>query len=167
MTTTNPMGADLELISPYPLQDVGTRMVLGNTVYRYVKATAALTAGNVYKLGKDFTVGSALTTANATGPALLCVTALTGVTSAALSAAAAITGTSAVYFWAEVGGALTGIKFAADCAENVKIYTTATGGTVDDSSSSTVLLPGLSLNATITTSAVAAAFSISDLHIIS
>jgi hypothetical protein len=62
------------------------------------------------------------------------------------------------YGWVFRGhGAHTG-KYAASCVHNVKIYTTATAGVVDDSA--TTLINGLKLLATITDAANAAAWAV-------
>lgn len=65
--------------------------------------------------------------------------------------------TTSLYGWVFRGpGYHTGL-YAASCAQDVKIYTTATSGVVDDSS--TTLVNGLKLITTITTAAASPAFA--------
>lgn len=65
--------------------------------------------------------------------------------------------TSSLYGWAFRGkGSHTGL-FAASCVQDVKIYTTATNGVVDDAS--TTLVAGLKLLTTITSAAASAAWA--------
>lgn len=108
-------------------------------LWQYVKGNATIAQYEYVKISTDgnFTITSMTTTTNpSTEPAQVgCVQVSGGFT-------------SSLYGWVFRGfGAHTG-KFAASCVQNVKIYTTATPGVVDDAA--TTLVSGLKLITTIT-----------------
>ena len=53
---------------------------------------------------------------------------------------------SSEYGWAVVRGSSFNVIVAANCAADVKLYTTASSGTLDDSSSGTDLIQGIRIN---------------------
>jgi hypothetical protein len=114
--------------------------------WQYVKASAAIAVYEYVKVSGDglYTISSMTTTTNpSTEPANV------GCAQTAFA--------SGDYGYVFRGfGVHTGL-FAASCAQNVKIYTTATGGVVDDAA--TTLVNGLKLITTITSAASAPAFA--------
>lgn len=117
-------------------------------VWQYVKGGATIAQYEYVKISTDgnFTITSMTTTTNpSTEPAQVgCVQVSGGFT-------------SSLYGWVFRGfGAHTG-KFAASCVQDVKIYTTATNGVVDDAA--TTLVQGLKLITTITGAASAPAWA--------
>lgn len=103
------------------------------TVWQYVKAAAAHTIYDYVKISAAYLTTSATTTTNpSTEPAMV------GCCQVAFA--------SGDYGWVVRQGNHTG-RFAAACVQDVKIYTTATAGVVDDSA--TTLINGLKLITTI------------------
>ena len=140
---------DLEVTSTVPLFPLGTihRDPLGR-VWQYVKGGATIAQYEYVKVSTDsnFTITSMTTTTNpSTEPADVgCVQVTGGFT-------------SSLHGWIFRGGGLHTGKFAASCVQNVKIYTTATAGVVDDAA--TTLVNGLNLITTITSAANAPAWA--------
>jgi hypothetical protein len=117
-------------------------------LWQFVKGAATIAQYEYVKVSTDgnFTITSMTTTTNAsTEPAEVgCVQATGGFT-------------STKYGWVFRGfGAHTGL-FAASCVQDVKIYTTATNGVVDDSA--TTLVNGLKLITTIVGAAASPAWA--------
>lgn len=117
-------------------------------LWQYVKGGATIAQYEYVKISTDgnFTITSMTTTTNpSTEPAQVgCVQVSGGFT-------------SSLYGWVFRGfGAHTG-KFAASCVQDVKIYTTATSGVVDDAA--TTLVSGLKLITTITGAASSPAWA--------
>jgi len=117
-------------------------------LWQYVKGNATIAQYEYVKISTDgnFTITSMTTTTNpSTEPAQVgCVQVSGGFT-------------SSLYGWVFRGfGAHTG-KFAASCVQDVKIYTTATSGVVDDAA--TTLVNGLKLITTITGAASSPAWA--------
>lgn len=117
-------------------------------LWQYVKGGATIAQYEYVKISTDgnFTITSMTTTTNpSTEPAQVgCVQVSGGFT-------------SSLYGWVFRGfGAHTG-KFAASCVQDVKIYTTATSGVVDDAA--TTLVNGLKLITTITGAASSPAWA--------
>lgn len=143
----------LDVTSTTPLFNVG--QVHWDTLgrkWQYVKGGATIAQNEYVKISTDgnYTITSLTTTTNpSTEPAQVgCVQVSGGFT-------------SSLYGWVFRGyGAHTG-KFAANCVQDVKIYTTATAGVVDDAS--TTLISGLKLITTITTATSAAAWASGEL----
>lgn len=122
-----------------PMQAVGTKVVCNDGVYQYVKAAGTIAQYDLVKIRNDFTVVSGTTTLlPSTEPAKVGVANQTGFT-------------SGQYGWVFVGPGLVTVNVAASCVQDVKLYTTATPGVVDDAS--TTLINGLKLVTTITTAA--------------
>jgi len=140
---------DTAITGTVPLFPLGTihRDPLGRT-WQYVKGGATIAQYEYVKVSTDsnFTITSMTTTTNpSTEPAEVgCVQVSGGFT-------------SSLYGWIFRGGGLHTGKFAASCVQNVKIYTTATDGVVDDAS--TTLVNGLKLITTITTAAASPAWA--------
>lgn len=121
----------------------------GYTEYQYVKASAAIAANQYVKISGDglFTAAEGTTTLlPSTEPAMV------GCAQTAIA--------SGSYGWVVRKGYHIG-NFAASCVQDVKIYTTATAGVVDDSS--TTLIQGLKLITTITSAAASPAFACMDM----
>jgi hypothetical protein len=143
------MGVNLDLTSTTPLFPVGQLHTdPKGRVFQYVKGSATIAQYEYVKVSSDglFTVSSLTTTTNpSTEPAQVgCVQVSGGLT-------------SSLYGWVFRGcGEHTGL-FAANCVQNVKIYTTATNGVVDDAA--TTLIAGLKLITTITSATSAPAFA--------
>lgn len=117
-------------------------------LWQYVKGGGTIAQYEYIKISTDgnFTATSMTTTTNpSTEPAQVgCVQASGGLT-------------SSLYGWVFRGfGRHTG-KFAASCVQDVKIYTTATSGVVDDAA--TTLVNGLKLITTITSAASSPAYA--------
>lgn len=114
----------------------------------YIKAGAAITAGDVVQI--------TMSTGSATGiTTLLCDANTT--TAGQLIAVAHTTLASGQHGWACRAGVPTaGINVAASCVRGSPLYTTTTAGQVDDTSSSAHLIAGMELTATATGAAVTA-----------
>lgn len=117
-------------------------------LWQYVKGGGTLAQYEYCKISTDgnFTITSMTTTTNpSTEPAQVgCVQVSGGFT-------------TSLYGWIFRGfGAHTGL-FAASCVQDVKIYTTATSGVVDDAA--TTLVAGLKLITTITGAAASPAWA--------
>ena len=143
---------DLTITGTIPLFTLGAihKDVLGRT-FQYVKGGGTLNQYDYCKVSTDgnFTITAATTTTNpSTEPAEIgCVQVSGGFT-------------STKYGWIFRGGGAHIGNFAASCVQDVKIYTTATAGVVDDAA--TTLINGLKLIATITSAASAAAWATED-----
>jgi len=140
-------GHDLLTTSTTALLAVGTWHVdpLGR-FWQYAKGAATIAVSEYVKVSGDglFTLTSLTTTTNpSTEPASV------GNTGVAF--------TSTLFGWVFRGNGLHTGKFAASCVQDVKIYTTATAGVVDDAA--TTLVSGLKLITTITTAAASPAFA--------
>jgi hypothetical protein len=116
--------------------------------WQYVKGGATLAQYEYCKVSTDgnFTITSMTTTTNpSTEPAEVgCVQVSGGFT-------------STKYGWVFRGGGSHIGLFAASCVQDVKIYTTATAGVVDDAA--TTLVNGLKLITTITSAAASPAWA--------
>lgn len=112
-------------------------------VYQYVHANGSIAQYNLVTLDKDFEAADGTTTTSGARPTRC------GVAQVAFA--------DNEYGWVPIGpfphsaGFL--VNAAANCAGNVKLYTTATDGVVDDSA--TDLVEGLVLTETITTARAA------------
>jgi len=136
MTASQMMGVDLTETGTVASANVGQRHVEPDgRVFQYVKASALIAQYAYVKISGDglFTAAEATTTTNpSTEPALV------GCAQVAIA--------SGSHGWVQRRGLHTG-KFAASCAQDVKIYTTATAGVFDDTA--TTLVNGLKLLTTI------------------
>jgi hypothetical protein len=106
-------------------------------LYQYCKGAATIAQYEYVKISTDsnYTITSMTTTTNpSTEPAQVGCSQNSGIT-------------SSTYGWIFRGYGLHTGKFAASCVQDVKIYTTATSGVVDDSA--TTLVNGLKLITTI------------------
>ncbi len=119
------------------------------TTYRYVHANGATSQYGFVSISTDglFEATPLTTTTNAS-------------TNPLLVGAAQCAFADDEYGWVAVKGYFTG-NFAASCVQDVKIYTTATAGVVDDAS--TTLINGLKLITTITTAASAPCFACAEM----
>lgn len=128
-----------ELIG-YKLTEVGSTELfdLGKEIdtpngnrYKYVQAGGTIAASDICLI-EDTNVVTALTTTNAGSIPTWC-----GIAQAAL--------TSGQYGWVLISGTGT-VNALASCATDVKLYTTATAGALDDAV--TTLISGIKLSAT-------------------
>ena len=111
--------------------------------YQYFIADGAIAAYAACTVQSDYDAEEATTTTSGAKPTIVCIPQF------------AVADNE--YFWAPVGpfgpyredGATTFKVLAANCAANVKVYTTATDGVVDDVA--TDLIAGLCLTETVTT----------------
>ncbi len=114
----------------------------------YIKAAAAITAGDVVQITMSSGSATGITT-------LLCDANTT--TAGQLIGVANTTLASAQHGWACLRGVpVAGINVAASCVKGSPLYTTTTAGQVDDTSSSAHLIAGLETTATATGAAVTA-----------
>jgi hypothetical protein len=127
---------------------VGDRADICGTVYQYFKAAGSIAAYSACTVQNDMDAEEATTTTSGAKPTQVCIPQF---------AVADLE-----YFWAPIGpiapyredGVTTFKVLAAlNCADSVKLYTTATDGVVDDSA--TDLIAGLCLTETITTARAA------------
>lgn len=129
-----------------PAYALGTKVVMNDGVYQYLKAAGTIAAGDLVKVTQAagvWTCGQATTSGGtyncpSTEPAKLAVSTL------AL--------TVGQFAWFFVGPGLISINTLASCVQDVKLYTTTTVGAIDDSA--TTLIPGLKLITTIVGAAV-------------
>lgn len=120
-----------------PYYALGTKVRFNDAVYQYCKAAGTVAAGDLVKITPDagaytFVAGTT-TLLPSTEPAKV------GVALMALT-----TGQCA---WVFVGPGLCQVNIKASCVQNVKLYTHATAGYVDDTA--TTLINGLSLITTV------------------
>lgn len=114
---------------------VGTICLANDGVYQYVSAGGTVAQYDMVKIKNDFSIVSGTTTL------------LPSTEPAKVGVANMVAFTSGQYGWVFVGPGLVTVNVAASCVQDVKLYTTATPGVVDDSA--TTLINGLKLIATI------------------
>jgi hypothetical protein len=132
-----------------PRVALGTEVEIKGTVYKYLISSAAIAQYDAVTISNANVAVSGTTTTSGAKPTLFAVPQF------AVAAANE-------YFWAPIGpiaattfdGSTTfKVNAAANCATDVKLYTTATAGVVDDTA--TDLVAGLQLTETITTARAA------------
>lgn len=130
------IGVDFEAVTDYPEFDLGTKKETnsGNT-YRYVKFDAGKTLALVYDVDKDWEVQALTTTTTAAAAPIL-----VGVFKATVAVPA---GATFGYGWIQTAGTFPAVTLLTLCAPDVELYTTGTGGTLDDTA--TKLVNGLKL----------------------
>lgn len=128
---------------------LGTEVEIKGTVYKYLKSGGALAIYDSCTVSNANVAVAGTTTTSGAKPTLFAIPQF------AVAAADE-------YFWAPIGpiastsfdGSTTfKVNAAASCATDVKLYTTATAGVVDDAA--TDLIAGLQLTETITTARAA------------
>ena len=132
--------------STTPLFKVGIKTTdTEGGVWQYVKAASAVALGAYVKISSDglFTIAEGTTT-------------LLPSTEPSLVGCAQVAFADNEFGWVCRSGSHLG-KFAASCVQNVKIYTTATAGVVDDTATTQIL--GLKLITTIVGAATVPAFA--------
>ena len=137
------IGLDVGKTSSVQQFPLGTQTQVGSLKYEYVKATAALTAGLLCGIIEDGTIAAGITYAVGGSGAIPTPVGVPQVDFA-----------NGDYGWIVRSGANFKLSCAASCAKDVKLYTTATAGVVDDASASQSIIPGLRINTTITSAAV-------------
>ena len=103
---------------------LGQKAEVNGVIYQYVRATAALTAGLVYYIGKDFTVGVGAQMSTAIPAAAL------GVPQVAWAAPSGVTYN---YGWVAVGGTGFSVKCDANCPADVILALGSTTGVLASS----------------------------------
>lgn len=130
------IGVNFTQVDDAPLFSLGAVMhtSAGNT-YRYVKFDAGKTLGLVYDIDKDWEVQALTTTTTvAAAPVMLGVF---------LATVAVPAGVTFGYGWIQTAGTFPAVTLLTLCAPDVELYTTGTGGTLDDTA--TKLVSGLKL----------------------
>lgn len=119
-------------------EGVGTVRLEGDNEYIYCKGVASTVRGSAVVIDEDYAT-ALLTSTNGAKPNRV------GFACAALVASK--------YGWYQVRGVNVPMSLAASCAKDVALYTTATGGVLDDASS-TVIVHGVVADTAVTTAAV-------------
>lgn len=130
-----------------PQAQLGEKVCVKGAVYGYFKASGAIAQYAACTVSNAWLAAEGTTTTSGAKPTLVCIPQI------------AVADTE--YFWAPVGpfylreDDLTAfkVKAALNCADSVKLYTTATAGVVDDTAAD--LIAGLTLTQTITTAQAA------------
>lgn len=147
--SASPLGVDLTAIGNgdgttagklVPAFAVGTKVIANDGVYQYLKALGTIAINDFITVSNAFGATSATTTTNPSTLPSKCGVA---------NQAAFIVNQ---YGWFFVGPGLVSVNVAASCVQDVKLYTTAVAGVVDDSA--TTLINGLKLITTIVGAAV-------------
>ena len=115
-----------------------------STEYEYVKASAAIAINSACKIDDDGTIARLTTTLAGTEPTRV------GFAQVAFA--------SGEFGWVAIRGAFN-VLAAANCVQDVKLYTTATAGVLDDDGTSTKLIQGVKILTTVTTATATPAFS--------
>lgn len=132
---------DLTQVDTIPRQAPGTILKANDGTYQYVKATTAVAQYAMVKIADQVAcVEGTTTNLPSTEPCAV------GIAQIAIAASS--------YGWVFVGPGLATCKVAASCVQDVKLYTTATPGVVDDTA--TTQIEGLTLLTTVTGAANAA-----------
>lgn len=145
------IGVDLNLIGQdnstagklLPAYTVGTKRIANDGVYQYLKAAGTIAVGDFVKITS---AAGAFTCVQGT-------TTLFPSTEPARGAVSILALTTGQYAWFFIGPGLISVNVLVSCVQDVKLYTTATAGAVDDSA--TTLIPGLKLITTLVGGAVA------------
>lgn len=136
-STTGTVGIDLSRTSTTPEWNLGQIETMNDGVYQYIQADAAIDQYAILRIEEDFGASEGTTTnLPATEPSA-CGIAVSDIASGS-------------YGWAFIGPGVFTVLVAATCAADVKLYTTATAGQVDDDASGTRLFQGLTLTAATT-----------------
>ena len=147
-------GPNLEGVDTVAQAKLGDEYTAGGNSYTYCQAGEALAAYQLVLLSATFSAIECAT-GDVVGPAMA------GVTQFAVA--------SGEYFWLprkfnkKLDGSAFYVNGAASCATNVKLYTTATPGVVDDTA--TTLVNGLHLTETLTGAAAATCVAVSPLGV--
>jgi hypothetical protein len=158
MSDFNTIGADLFATHTIPQFKVGTKITRGGTGFIYLKnGSSSITASYAYTFNPTSTdlVVTAALRGSTVGTAARGVVVYQPRTTA-LEGVATVPANE--YFWGATEGDLR-IYAGANCATNVPIYSSTGAGVLDDDSASQVLVKGLFLKTTITTSVVANFYS--------
>lgn len=132
------IGQALDTVSTTQLMPLGTRVRTndgGEAVY--VQATSGISTNNGVVINVDYTVNALSTAAVADGSGTSKEVAWAQTSCA-----------SGSYCWVQASGRPVG-KLAANCADRVTLYTTATAGVVDDATVSAALIAGVVSKTTI------------------
>lgn len=112
--------SDVDSTSGVPEFELGFEVDRGGITYRYVRASAALDRGKVYILGRDGTVGSALSHSTHTAAPLSL-----GVPQVAF--AAPTSPATYTFGWVAVKGRF-GLETPSNCSADVELFSTSVSG---------------------------------------
>jgi hypothetical protein len=115
---------------------LGTQVTKGQTTYEFVAAASAITAYSVYIIDE---AGDASTAFSHTAAGSGAIPVKLGIPQVSL--------TAGNYGWVARQGKMK-VTVLASCAKDVKLYSSATGGALDDASSSQTLVPGFRIDTT-------------------
>lgn len=138
--TNGPLGVDVTQVSTTPLFALGAEFTdLVGTTYRYVKSSASVGQYKLTYHDGSFVCAAETTTSlvGLTNSRAICVPQFSGGFTAANQ-----------YGWVAVKGPLT-VSALTLCAASAQCYTTATAGSVDDTSASMCKIVGLALTSTV------------------
>lgn len=150
ITEASPIGVDLTQLGIgsstaeklIPAFAVGTKVKCNDGIYQYIKASGTVAINDMVKISNTFTAASGTTTL------------LPSTEPAKVGVANQVAFIVNQYGWVFVGPGLVTVNVAASCVQDVKLYTTATAGVVDDAA--TTLINGLKLITTIVGAAASA-----------
>lgn len=142
------IAVSLEGVDTTPIQAPGTRLKANDGVYQYVEATADIAQYAMVKITDNVSAAEGTTTLlPSTEPAKV------GIAQVAIPEDS--------FGWVFVGPGTATCKVASSCAADVKLYTTATAGVVDDAA--TTLIQGLTLLTATTVAAAAPVLAVCEL----
>lgn len=135
MIGTPKLGVKVSETSTTQLFPLGTLIEVNGNTYEYVKSTASLAAGLVCGILEDGTIAEGFTHAVGGSGAIPTPLCIPQIAFAAND-----------YGWVARRGKDLTLQANAATANDVKIYTSATAGKIDDNPSSQTLIVGLRLN---------------------
>lgn len=148
----NPNGVYSAVTSTSSNPDAGQCWGLGDRYvdasgngYVFVSASTSITSYQAVAIATNY-YAVAATSAAATAQSLAGVAGVNGISSGS-------------WGWVQTRGNFSGVNVLSTCSASSYLYTTATAGSLDDTSTSQVKVAGLTINANATTPAAAAAFS--------
>lgn len=152
----NPNGTYAATVSTSANQDAGQAWGLGDRVQDYagnafvfVSASTSITSYQAVAVATNYYAIPA-TSAAATAQSMAGIAGVNGISSGS-------------WGWVQTRGNFSGVQVLSTCSASSWIYTTATAGSLDDTSTSQVKVAGLTINANQTVPAAAAAFSAVDI----
>jgi hypothetical protein len=127
------VGQNLELTNTTPQQQLGQKIQANDGNYMYVQASGAIAQGAACKIDDDYQAAELTTTISGAEPTKVGI--------------AQIAFADNEYGWIFVGPGSCSVLALTLCAADVKVYTTATAGAIDDTA--TDLIQGLKLLTTV------------------
>ena len=148
----NPNGVYPAFSSTSSNADIGQAFGLGDRYvdnvgngYLFVSASTSITSYQAVAVATNY-YAVAATSATATAQSLAGIAGVNGISSGS-------------WGWVQTRGNFSGVQVLSTCSASSFIYTTATAGSLDDTSTSQVKVAGLTINANQTVPAAAAAFA--------